>query len=332
VIGEMLAGLMLGPSLFGWIALEWFGRVFPPTSLPTLELLSQMALVVFMFALGGRIARAPHRTGLVKKSIALLSVTSVVAPFVLGLALGPILYVRLAPPDVPALPFTLFVATSISITAFPVLARIIEEFDLIGTRLGIIAIACAAFDDVLGWTLVALTVALMHAERGTGLVRHLLLFGSFFLGFLVPRRAFGVGRLIDVVEKRVSPLLLPLFFAFTGLRADLQAIGSPALWRYTALILTIAIVGKAGASTVAAAAAGLPAREAWSLGILLNTRGLVELVILSIGLDTGILSPRLYSMFVVMTFVTTLMTSPLLTWLGTGRRRARDAASQLQYR
>jgi Kef-type K+ transport system membrane component KefB len=314
VIGEMIAGLLLGPSCLGWLAPAAFASLFPPESMQRLELLSQACLIAFMCLLGWRVSSS-HRGGAAPRAVVVLSLASVATPFALGLAVGWLLYVTFAPPDSGITPFVLFVATAMSMTAFPVLARIIDEFRLIGTRLGTTAIACAAFDDVLGWLLLAGVLWLAHVERGSSVARHMLLFAAFAIGLALPRAGVPGVAWLERMERYALPWLLPLFFAFTGLRTQIQLIDSPRLWMYTGLILIAAIVGKIVPSVIAASAMGLPKREAWSIGVLLNTRGLIELVILSIGLDARILTPQLYSMFVVMTLVTTLMTSPILARL-----------------
>jgi Kef-type K+ transport system membrane component KefB len=315
VVGEMLAGLLLGPSFFGWLAPSWFARLFPADSFATLELLSQICLIVFMFFLGRRVSASSHHTGLTTRTVLVLGIASMAAPLALGLVLGSLLYAEFAPPGITALPFVLFIGAALSMTAFPVLARIIEDFKLMGTRLGTTAIACAALYDLAGWTMLAGILTLLNAGGGAAVLKHVLLFAAFLGGVTVPARVLPNRRWLDRIERTALPLMLPLFFAFTGLRTRVQLINTADLWNTTAIIVATAIVGKAGFSAAAASIIGLPRREAWSLGVLLNTRGLIELVILSIGLDVGILSPRLYSMLVVMTFVTTFMTSPLLAWL-----------------
>jgi K+:H+ antiporter len=367
VIGEMTAGLMLGPSLFGWLMPEWSAALFPPASLPVLNGLSQVGLVLFMFLVGVRIDA--HKLTARRHVAMVTSAVSIVIPFVLGAWLASRLHDSLAPAGVGALPFSLFVGAAMSITAFPVLARILVDQRLLKTDLGVLAITCAAFDDVTGWLILAGVTTLVGGDRSAQafgirlvlllgylatmlvVVRPLIgrvmqrrddrfgasvedlapivllvlasavatewlgihaLFGAFFAGLIVPRHP----RFEQIFEERVEPLtvtlLLPLFFAFTGLRTNVQFIDSPALLRDAALILGAAVAGKAGASMIAARAMGSDWREAGTLGILLNTRGLIELVVLNIGLDLGILSPVSFSMLVLMAFVTTFMTSPIV--------------------
>ena len=369
VVGEMAAGLMLGPSCLGWLMPRASAALFAPGTLPALNALSQFGLVLFMFLVGLRLD-SPHLDA--RKRVAIVtSATSIVVPFVLGALLAVAVHERLGPPGVGRLPFALFIGTAMSITAFPVLARILVDHGLLTTAVGVVAIACAAFDDVTGWMILSGITALVRAtdarafllrvvlfagylgamvaivrpalrwyarRRGprfggsgealaigliamavsavsTQLLGVHALFGAFFAGLMMPREA-GVERVFArYIEPVTVTLLLPLFFAFTGLRTSVQLIDSAALWRDASLFLAVAILGKGGSSLLAARAMGLTWREASALGVLLNTRGLIELVVLNIGLELGILSPVVFSMLVLMALITTLMTSPLITWL-----------------
>jgi K+:H+ antiporter len=371
VVGEMAAGLLVGPSCLGWLMPRFAAALFPATSLDALNALSQIGLVLFMFIVGIRVGS--QAAGVKRSAAAVTSVVSIVVPFALGVALSLTLHDRLAPPGVGEWPFALFIGAAMSITAFPVLARILTDRHLLGTDVGTIAIACAAFDDVMGWLILAgilsfvhigpplvvavrmgwlvayfavmmlgvrpllawsvrrrrfsgastdglalmLVVALVSAAATDALGVHAL-FGAFFAGLLMPRSP-NVDAVVGVVEPVTMTLLLPLFFAFTGLRTSVQLIDSPALVGDTLAVLATAVVGKGGASAVAARVMGLSWRDAGRLGVLVNTRGLIELVILNIGLEAGILSPLAFSMLVVMALVTTVMTSPLLSLLGPPR-------------
>jgi Kef-type K+ transport system membrane component KefB len=369
VIGEMVAGLLLGPSLFGWLMPESSATLFAAPTLPALNALSQLGLVLFMFFVGVRVDA--HQVKARRNVAMVTSATSIVVPFVLGAWLASSLHGRLAPAGIGVLPFALFFGAALSITAFPVLARILIDQQLLTTELGVMAITCAAFDDVTGWLILAGITTLVRPDGASNLfsvrllsfvgylaimvvvIRPALrwfvrrrgrafgamddlaavllvmllsavgtewlgvhaLFGAFFAGLMMPREA----HVERVFEERIEPLtmtlLLPLFFAFTGLRTNVQLIDSAAMWRDAGLILAVALAGKAGASAIAARAMGSSWREAGTLGILLNTRGLVELVVLNIGLDLGILSPAAFSMLVLMALVTTFMTSPIVRWL-----------------
>jgi len=367
VVAEMVAGLLVGPSFLGWLMPRWADALFPSGSLEPLNALSQLGLVLFMFIVGVRVG-AP-KTGATRRTAAVMSVVSIVVPFVLGAILSLALHDHLAPAGVGAWPFALFIGAAMSITAFPVLARILQAHQLLDTELGRIAIACAAFDDVIGWLILAGILSVVHmgapqliAARVAGLVAYVgtmllgvrpglawwarrrgssgamadglaltlivvllsaaatdalgvhALFGAFFAGLMMPKNS-NVEASVSLVEPLTRTLLLPLFFAFTGLRTSVRLIDSPALARDAALVLAVAVVGKGGASALAARAMGLPWRAAGALGVLLNTRGLIELVILNIGLEAGILSPLAFSILVVMALVTTIMTSPLLNLL-----------------
>ncbi len=356
VIGEIIAGLLLGPSFFGWVASSWYAGLFPASSLPMLNGLSQVGLVLFMFLVGLRLDLGEVRA--FRHVAGLAGVLSIVVPFSAGLALAGPLHVLA--PESPMLPFSLFVAVALSITAFPVLARILSDHGLTETRLGHIAIASAALNDVVAWVLLAWITALTRGTAsiwGTiatvsvyGLVMGLAVrpalgvltrrframselpvmlavaflsswatesigihafFGAFFAGVIWPR---GAGTRVEEVAAKLEPVamtvLIPLFFSYTGIRTDLASIGGAGGW--TIAIIAVAIVGKAGGAFLGGAIMRFGVRNSLALGILMNTRGLVELIALNVGLDLGILSPTLFSMMVLMALVTTLMTAPLL--------------------
>jgi Kef-type K+ transport system membrane component KefB len=280
------------------------------------------------------------------------------------------LYPRLSDDSVSFTSFALFMGAAMSITAFPVLARILAERDMLGSRLGTVAIACAAVDDVTGWCILAYIVVLIRSAHSsisiwwtiTGIlvfglamihgVRRLLrgfersyrkkgalsenlmalmlllvlasslfteflgihlLFGAFLMGAIMPKESRFVRYVLDRFETITVTLLLPLFFAFTGLRTNIAAVKGPEMWMYCGLIILVATAGKLGGSTLASWLSGMPLREAAGLGTLMNTRGLMELVILNIGLDIGVISPALFSMMVMMALVTTFMTTPVLS-------------------
>jgi Kef-type K+ transport system membrane component KefB len=377
VIAEMTVGLLLGPSLFGWIAPDLWSRLFPPSSLPALGVLSQVGLVAFMFVIGWRLDIG-HLTTIGARAF-VTGLVSIVVPFALGFGVAVVAWAGHAPPGVGLVPFALFMGAAMSITAFPVLARILMAHGLLESRIGTLALACAAFNDVAGWLILAAITAVVRAGGlgdagqaliglaiyGTvmvGIVRPLLarvgrarrdrsgtktedlaivlvimllsafttevlgvhaLFGAFFAGVVMPRDEQARRVFTEAIEPLTTSLLLPLFFAFSGLRTSVDMISGAALWDDAALILLVAVVGKGVSSSLTVRAQGTPWIEALAIGILLNTRGLVELVVLNIGLDLGILSPVLFSMMVLMAFVTTLATSPLLWWL---RRRPEFAA------
>lgn len=369
VMGEMVAGILLGPSLLGWVAPGVSAALFPPASLSYLNALSQVGLVVFMFVVG--LALDPSELRGHGHAAVLTSHVSIAAPFCLGGLAALYLYPRLSDDGVTFTGFALFMGAAMSITAFPVLARILSERGLVRSRMGTLAIACAAVDDVTGWCILAYIVVLVrvtHAARPAWVtiagsliyvaimlfaVRRMLpaferafrkrdslsdnlmaaivvlllasalatewlgihlLFGAFLMGAIMPTPEF-TGYLLHKFESVTVVLLLPLFFAFTGLRTRIGVGGGRAIWFYSAIVIVVAITGKLGGSMFAARLAGMPWREAASLGILMNTRGLMELVILNIGLDIGVISPAMFSIMVLMALVTTFMTTPLLEWV-----------------
>jgi len=378
VVGEMLAGILLGPSLLGWMAPGFSAALFPAASLGLLNAVSQLGLVLFMFLVGLELnAKELYEHG---RATILMSHVSIVVPFVLAAVLSLYLYPRLSDDSVSFMGFALFMGAAMAITAFPVLARILTDRQLLRTRMGTIAIACAAVDDVSGWCILAYIVVLIRASQSarplwmtlTGLAvflsvmiwglrriltrfeRHYgrngalsddalamillfvlvssfsteglglhLLFGAFMAGAVMPKDARFVAYLTEKFESVTVLLLLPLFFAFTGLRTRVGLVKGGEMWFYCILIIGVAVLGKLGGTSIAARAGGLSWREATALGILMNTRGLMELVILNIGLDLKVISPALFSMMVMMALITTFMTTPLLQWI----RLPRDESS-----
>ncbi len=372
VVGEMVAGIVLGPSLLGWLAPGVSGLIFPPQSLGYLNALSQLGLIVFMFLVGMRFDPRELRSN--GYATVLISHVSVALPFVSGAFLALYLYPRFSDAGVPFAGFALFIGTALSITAFPVLARILTDRELLGSRLSHIALACAAINDVIGWCILAGIMAVLRAghgahsawlalggvvlfvlalfvavrpllarfetayrARGTlgdgvlGLMLMLvlacafcteqlgihLIFGAFLAGVVMPKGSAFVQHVWDRLSGVTIVLLLPLFFAFTGLRTSIGSLGRhPDAWIACGAIVLVATAGKLGGATVAARWAGLPLREAAAVGAMMNTRGLMELLILNIGLDVGVIGGQLFSMMVIMAVGTTLMTTPLLVALG----------------
>ena len=370
VMGEMVAGIMLGPSLLGWLAPGVSEFIFPEESLAVLNGLSQIGLLVFMFLIG--LELNPKQLRGRGHSVVVTSHASIIAPFVFGALLALYLYGRLSDSRVEFGEFALFIGASMSVTAFPVLARILTERNLLRSKLGVITIACAAVDDVTAWCLLALVVALVRATSVQELIFFTLggsivymlamafvirpalgkletyyhtrgrmtqdilavvllvllasawttewigihaLFGAFTLGVIMPKEPGFVHDLTSKLEDFAVVFLLPLFFAYTGLRTSIGLLNSADLWIMCGVVTAVAIAGKLGGSAVAARLTGLSWRESTALGILMNTRGLMQLVILSIGLDLGVISPALFAMLVLMALVTTFMTTPLLEWV-----------------
>ncbi|MFL6278756.1 MAG: cation:proton antiporter [Vicinamibacterales bacterium] len=377
VIGEMFAGIMLGPSLLGQLFPSIESRLFPPASLPPLYLISQLGVVLFMFIVGMDVDIDRLRSR--AKATIFISNAGIVAPFSLGVLLSFYLHDRYAPAGVAYLTFALFIGIAMSITAFPVLARILSERGLNDTDLGNTAIGCAAIDDVSAWCLLALALAIGQGHgfaqpviavtltavvafialwavrprasalfgraeagrlsRGT-LLRALLflfaaalcteaigvhaLFGAFIAGVAVAGARSLRHPLRDAIEPLTSTLLLPLFFAYAGLRTEVGVLSGEA-WLACGLVLIAAVAGKFGAISAASRLQGFSWRDSIALGALMNTRGLMELVVLNIGYDLGILSAPMYTMMVIMALTTTCMAGPVLGILARGRELAVSA-------
>ena len=370
VVGEIVAGVILGPTLLGAV---WPGAsefVFNDDVLPFLEIFAQVGLVFFMFLVGAELDVALIRGR--GHAAALVSHASIIAPFLSGIALALLIFPTLGSPDGDFLPFALFLGASMSITAFPVLARILSERNLHKTKLGAVTITCAAIDDVTAWCILAVVVTVARADSAASALPTFLLsivfiafmifvarpllgrlatyhedqgrlsgtvmavifvglllsalatdrigihsiFGAFLFGAIMPQRSELTEELFEKLEDFAVIFLLPLFFAFSGLRTDVLSLGTdPELWLYTGLVLLVAVVGKWGGSSIAARSVGMQWRDSLALGVLMNCRGLTELVILNIGLELGVIPPQLFSMLVIMALVTTFMTTPLLGWL-----------------
>jgi Kef-type K+ transport system membrane component KefB len=366
VIGEMIAGILLGPSLLGFLAPHAQGFLFPASSMGALKMLSQIGVVLFMFVVGIELDLQHLR----KKADAavLVSHASIIVPFFLGTGSALLIYRSLAPAGIPFSAFALFIGVAMSITAFPVLARILEERRMTRSFLGSTSLACAAVDDVTAWCLLAVVVAIVKSDGMAGslltigltlafiaamlfgvkpwaarIVRELpeeqtgsvgflatifsfvfasalftemigihALFGAFLAGVCMPPD-LGLRKFLrERVETFSSVLLLPLFFAFTGLRTQVGLLNDGWSWMVCAGLVVVAITGKLGGSMAAARWTGMSWGDSFSLGALMNTRGLVELIVLNLGYDLGILSPRIFTMMVIMALTTTFMTGPLL--------------------
>jgi Kef-type K+ transport system membrane component KefB len=384
VIGEMAAGVLLGPSLLGWLVPETFQLVFPAISLPPLMLLSQIGVCLYMFVVGMELNlnHLKHRA----QTAVLVSHSSILVPFFLGVLSSLVLYSRFAQPGVSFISFALFMGIAMSITAFPVLARILEERGLAKSALGSTAITCAAVDDVTAWGVLAVIVAIVHAD---GLAAALLslalalvfvatmlvairlqlprwlrvnqpggdiptktvmasvlifilasaltteaigihaLFGAFLAGVVMPSHEQFRQYLAIRIENFSSVFLLPLFFALTGLRTQVGLLDDATSWLVCLGLVALATLGKLGGSLFTARLTGMPWRDSFALGALLNTRGLMELIALNIGYDFGILSPRIFTMMVLMALATTCMTGPLLNLVERARRRAAPVVLRL---
>ena len=366
VIGEIVAGIVLGPSVLGYFFPDVFQALFPPESLTNLELLSQVGLVLFMFVIGMELDFSVLKNKINETLV--ISHAGILVPFFLGIVASYWIYEEYAAAQTAFLPFALFIGISMSITAFPVLARIIQERNMTQTSLGTLAIASAANDDVTAWCLLAVVIAI--AKAGTfasalyaiGLtalyiiimfmvVRPFLkkvgevyanqevinktfvalilliliisstlteiigihaLFGAFMAGVVMPPSIGFRKVMMEKVEDIALVFFLPLFFAFTGLRTEIGLINSPALWGVCLLLITVAVAGKLGGCAVAARLVGESWKDSFTIGTLMNTRGLMELVALNIGYEMGVLPPSIFVILVIMALVTTFMTTPLL--------------------
>jgi len=361
VIGEVVAGILLGPSLLG---ADVSARVLPPTVAPVLGATAQLGVILYMFVVGLHLDAGRLRARV--ESAVAISHASILAPFLLGAALALPLYPRLSGSDVPFTNFALFMGIAMSVTAFPVLARILADRGLTATPLGTLAIGCAAVDDVTAWCLLALVIGIVQTRIGQGVqvaiaaaayvgfmwlvVRPMLkrlaarwddghrpaalvvvlllcsalateaigihaVFGAFLLGALVPHDSAMARSFTAQLEQVVTILFLPAFFAFTGMRTRIDLLATSTEWLLCAAITVVATAGKLGGTVAAARLTGIGWRQAAALGTLMNTRGLMELIVLNIGLDLRVISPSLFAMLVVMALVTTLATSPLLAVL-----------------
>ena len=376
VIGEIVAGLALGPSLLGAISPEAMHLLIPSTAIDpkglvstSIKVVAQLGVILYMFLVGLELSAAQlkHRA---HAAIA-ISHASIVVPFVLGSVLSLWLYPMLAESHVSFMSFSLFMAVAMSITAFPVLARILTDRNMHKTPIGTVALSCAAADDVTAWCLLSIVVGLAQFQMGQAglvvagatafiavmffVVRPLLarsvkrldqaegklpsysiaatyvlilaaaattewigihaIFGAFLLGVVIPCESRLADSFLTKLKEPVTVLLLPAFFAYTGMRTELGMLHDWHQWLICGLIILVATLGKFGGTVLAARFAGESWRDSSVLGTLMNTRGLMELIVLNIGLDLGVISPTLFAMMVIMALVTTMMTSPVLHFL-----------------
>ena len=366
VIGEIIGGIVLGPSVLGYFFPSAEEFLFPQNSMFNLQILGQIGLILFMFVIGTELDLSIVRKQ--ARAAIIISHSSIIVPFTLGLGAAYFLYGRFASPAISFLSFALFIGIAVSITAFPVLARIIQERGLTGSRVGAMAITCAATDDITAWCLLAIVVAVVKTgSLGNSVytivlalgyvllmmlvIRPLLkklltpsggsdaisknmmalmfvlllcsayvaesigihaLFGAFLAGVIMPANVNFRRNVVDKIEYVSVILLLPLFFVFSGLRTRIGLLNDPHLWIICLSIILMAIVGKFGGTTLAAAFVGQNLKDSLALGALMNTRGLMELIVLNIGYDLGVLPPAIFTMMVLMALVTTFMTCPIL--------------------
>lgn len=364
VVGEVIGGLLLGPSCLSTLFPDAIRFLIPAEVIPVLSVVAQLGIILFMFLIGLELdLKALRKSG---QTTLLISHMSILVPLVMGTGLGLLLYKKFAPAGVPFLAFSLFIGVAMSVTAFPVLARILSDFNWSRTSWGSVALASAAIDDVTAWCLLAIVVSVTQANWQSAVVTILLsvayivfmfviarpifnrvvplierfekvtrtamsvtfgllmlsaliteligihaLFGAFVFGAVIPHESRLAQELRDKLEDFITVLFLPAFFAYTGLRTQIQSVDSNHIY-ILVLIIAVGIIGKVGGSYIGGVLSGMKSKEAFSIGVLMNTRGLVELIVLNLGLDLGILTPELFAMLVIMAVVTTMMTSPTL--------------------
>jgi Kef-type K+ transport system membrane component KefB len=366
VVGEIFAGIFLGPSIIGYFYPEFSSFLFPKDSMKTLQFLSQIGLAFFMFIIGMEldISKLKNKT----HDAVVVSHASIIFPYFLGVLISYFIYESFAPAGVSFLAFSLFMGIAMSITAFPVLARIIQERGLTKTPLGVMAITCAAADDVTAWCILAAVIAVVKAGSIVSSLFTIILavifvagmlymlkptllrfsakfisqekldktlvavsffvmllsayfaeiigihalFGAFLAGVIMPQNVKFKEQLAEKIEDISVMLLLPIFFAFTGLRTQIGLLNESHLWFTCILIIAVAVIGKFLGSALSAKMVGQSWKNSLSIGALMNTRGLMELIVLNIGYDLGILSPEIFAILVLMALATTFMTGPAL--------------------
>ena len=371
VIGEVIAGILLGPSVLGAVSPATMQLLIPSPEIDphglvvsSLKTIAQLGVVLYMFIVGLELNL--YKVGRQAKSAIAISHASIVVPFILGSGLSIWLYPMLSTRDVPFTSFALFIGVAMSITAFPILARILTDQDLDQTDLGVIALSCAATDDVTAWCLLAFVVGVAQAQidsavivgvatilfiavmfiavrplivkwirwaeprgldqQATPLLLILLLcsalateaigihavFGAFLLGAVIPHDSRVAQSLSVKLHDVVTIMLLPAFFAVTGMNTRIGLISGMESWATCLVIIVVATAGKFGGTLLAARVIGLDWPTSSALGILMNTRGLMELIVLNIGLSLGVITPKLFAMMVIMALVTTIATAPIL--------------------
>lgn len=381
VIGEILAGLALGPSLLGLLLPGVKAFLFPASALPTLQTLGDIGLILYMFALGARLD--VNQLLRQSRSAILVSINGILLPLVMGGVLAFFLFPDYAGAKADLISFVLLVGTAMAITAFPVLARLLAEKNMLGSNVGMLSLTAAAVGDIVAWCLLAIVVAVIHSSGmvsalvtivlAAGFIvvmstavrlllayadRHITskrlltaislivllaaayatnaigihpVFGAFVAGIILPRKPVFIAQ-VRGIDQINNVLFLPLFFVYSGLRTQIGLINSPVLWAVCLLVLVVACAGKMLGCTATMRWLGNNWKESLSLGVLMNTRGLVELIVLNIGLDLKVLSPALFAMLVIMAVITTMMASPLLPLFGykQSSKHANEAESDIE--
>lgn len=384
VIGEIAAGIVLGPSVLGAAWPAGASALIPSAIMPQLNALAQVGVVLFVFLTGlevnTRLLRGRGHLSVV------VSHVSIAVPFVLGVGLAVVAYAKFAPEGVGYLAFALFMGVSLSVTALPVLVRILKDTGMFRSEVGVVALTCAVVDDVTAWCLLALVVALVTASSLAGVLLNIglavvltgflflvvkplmvkfvartepatlrrfaplalvgvmlcamatewigvhAMFGAFIFGLVIPRGNAVESWLHDNTGGLTTSLMLPLFFAFSGLRTDIGLLAADAtLWLWCGAILMIAVLGKLGGAAIAARSVGESWNRSLQIGSLMNCRGLTELIVLNVGLDLGVLSPTMFTMLMLVALVSTAMTSPLTMWLGRRDRTPAGADEELPF-
>lgn len=372
VIGEIVAGIVLGPSIVGFFFPHITLFLFPEASLASLHFISQIGLILFMFVIGMELDL--KAIGKQAYSAVVISHTSTIIAYTLGMGLAYFLYNHYAPPGVSFLSFALFMGITMSITAFPVMARILQEKKMTRSKLGSMVLTCAAVDDLTAWCILAAVIAMVKSGSSISALYNIgfaaiymflmlkvirpwlkrlekiyvskekmktpviaiffmilivssyiasiigihALFGAFIAGLIMPSNFSFRKIIIDKIEDVSIILLLPLFFVITGLRTHIGLINDAHSWASFGLILLIAVAGKFGGSAIASRITGQSWKHSLSIGVLMNTRGLMQLIVLNIGYDLGIFTPQIFAMMVLMALVTTFITGPaldLINWL-----------------
>jgi K+:H+ antiporter len=363
VIGEVVGGILLGPSFLGLLSPATYRFLLPSEIAPLLGVVAQIGVIIYMFLIG--LELNPELLRNRAKATLVISISSILLPFLMGVGLARFIYAELSPVGIPFAPFALFLGLSMSVTAFPVLARILNDIGLARTPLGTIALTCAAFEDIAAWCLLAFVVGFVNATAGSALfvavltvgfaslmlvvVRPIIarlvagleersptqgtvavvlvgllmsawttesigihaVFGAFIFGVIIPHQS-NLARTLHQNLESLTILLLPAFFAFTGMRTEIGLLSGRYEWVVCAIIIAVATTGKWGGALIGARLTALSWRESSALGVLVNTRGLMELIVLNVGLELGVISQTLFTMMVLMALVTTIATTPLL--------------------
>jgi Kef-type K+ transport system membrane component KefB len=365
VVGEIIAGILLGPSLLGRVWPAGFAYILPPTVAPLLDVLAQIGIILYMFLVGLELdPKLVAKHG--RESVA-ISHASIITPFLLGTMLALVLYRDEGAAGIPFTGFSLFMGLAMSVTAFPVLSRMLNDLGLSKTPLGVTALTCAAVDDVTAWCLLAFVVGVAEARGSHGLITVAMsiayiafmillvrppmlrlamqqenadrltqgivavifvlllasaltteligihaMFGAFALGAIIPSDSKVAREMTAKLEDVLVVLLLPTFFALTGLRTRIGLVSGTQAWLLCGLVILVASVGKFGGSFVAARLNGMNWSDASAMGVLMNTRGMAELIVLNIGLQIRVINPRVFAMLVIMSLVTTVATTPIL--------------------